>query len=235
MSAYSVLARHYDALMAHVDYTGFVEGLEPLLNGAKCVLDLGCGTGTVAALLSERGYDVIGVDSSEDMLAIARNKTDKVLFLRQDMTALDLYGTVQAAVCTLDGLNYLTDEKALREALRRVALFLEPGGRFVFDMHAPGLLASRHGMSLVSRTEDVFCVWEYSWKAPVCRISLNIFEREGAYWRRSSERHAEREYSPGRVVELLKEVGFSRVSADVAGLNHFDLDPGVRVFFVCER
>lgn len=235
MSAYSILAKHYDALMSHVDYREFVTRLDPLLNGAESVLDLGCGTGTIAALLSGRGYDVIGVDASCDMLAIARNKTDKVLFLQQDMTRLDLYGTVRAAVCTLDGLNYLTDEEDLRETLRRVALFLEPGGRFIFDMHATGVLASRHGKALISRTDDAFCAWEHIWKPPVCQITLNIFEREGALWRRSSERHAEREYQPGRVAELLKEAGFSKISVGVRGLNCFDANPEDRVFFVCEK
>ena len=139
MSSYEALAARYDALTADVDHAAWADYLEK--HFARCgqpihtVLDLACGTGTMTCLLAERGYETIGVDRSADMLSVAAEKGRQVsgippLFLQQSMQELDLYGTVDACVCCLDSVNYVTRPAELLRAFRRVCLFLVPGGLY---------------------------------------------------------------------------------------------------------
>ena len=121
---YSFLAPSYDALTRDVDYAKVCDYLERQFQRARCrvktVLDLACGTGSLTWLLAQRGYDTTGVDLSEDMLAQARDKNWDVaippLFLHQSMDKLDLNDTVDACVCCLDSVNYVTRPALLRRA-----------------------------------------------------------------------------------------------------------------------
>ena len=151
MSAYQALARVYDALTGDVGYQRRADYLEKLFQKSRIpvhtVLDLACGTGAMTAVLTERGYELIGVDSSPDMLAAAREKATGLtgvmpVFLNQDMPALDLYGTVDAAVCCLDSLNYLTSPRDVQRTFERLHLFISPGGLLVFDVNSAFKLAS---------------------------------------------------------------------------------------------
>ena len=137
MSSYQALALSYDALTTDVGYRRRAEYLDRLLKKSRLpvhtVLDLACGTGTLTCLLAEMGYEMIGVDGSEDMLAQAQTKAmnvkgERPLFLHQTMPKLDLYGTVEAAVSCLDSINYLTDLRDLKRTLERLHLFIAPGG-----------------------------------------------------------------------------------------------------------
>ena len=150
MSCYEALASSYDALTEDVGYEKRADFLEKLFRRSRIpvrvVLDLACGTGTMTWLLTGRGYELIGVDGSEEMLAAAMSKTGSVqgvppIFLHQSMPKLDLYGTVDAAVCCLDSLNYLTDPADVRRTFRRLHLFIAPGGVLVFDVNTA---AKRH-------------------------------------------------------------------------------------------
>ena len=154
MESYSALAASYDELTQDVGYEKRAAFVEKLFLRSHIpvhtVLDLACGTGTMTALLTERGYELIGVDGSEDMLLEAREKAQTLtgvppLFLHQSMPELDLYGTVEAAICCLDSLNYLTDAREVRETFRRLHLFIAPGGSLVFDVHALGKLEAMDG------------------------------------------------------------------------------------------
>ena len=144
MSCYEALASSYDALTEDVGYEKRADFLEKLFRRSripvKVVLDLACGTGTMTWLLTGRGYELIGVDGSEEMLAAAMSKGGTVqgvppIFLHQSMPQLDLYGTVDAAICCLDSLNYLTDPADVRRTFRRLHLFVAPGGVLVFDVN----------------------------------------------------------------------------------------------------
>ena len=146
MSAYEALAGVYDALTEDVDYERRGDYLEKLLKRScipvRTVLDLACGTGELTAILTERGYEMIGVDASPDMLSQARQKAEDLtgeppVFLNQSMPELDLYGTVDAAVCCLDSLNYLTSPRDVQKTLERLHLFISPGGLLVFDVNTP--------------------------------------------------------------------------------------------------
>ena len=136
MSAYEALAGVYDALTEDVGYRRRADYLEKLFQKSEIpvhtVLDLACGTGEMTAILTERGYELIASDASPDMLARAREKAaglagEPPVFLHQTMTGLDLYGTVDAAVCCLDSLNYLTSPKDVQKAFQRLHLFIAPG------------------------------------------------------------------------------------------------------------
>ena len=141
----SAFDRYYDALTADVDYRAHGAYLKRLAerHGGRfrLVLDLACGTGSLAVELARLGAEVIAVDGSGEMLAQAMNKsaglTPPVLYLCQGMEELDLYGTVDTTLCTLDSLNHLPDREALRRVFHRVWLFTEPGGLFLFDMNTP--------------------------------------------------------------------------------------------------
>ncbi len=218
MSAYAALAQVYDSLMPAQAYPAWADSCDALFRprGLHTVLDLACGTGRLSWLLAEKGYEVIGADLSSEMLAEAmaagegRSVPVRPMFICQAMEELDLFGTVQAAVCSMDGMNYL-DPAGLKEAIRRVRLFLEPGGLFFFDVHTPEKLRSLDGRTFFSESEEAYCVWTAACPpgASVCEYDVELFTRAGKLWRRSSEEHREYLHEPERLRELLTEAGFS--------------------------
>ena len=218
MSAYGVFADWYDLLTEDVDYDARCRDLCAALSqyGVRdgLLLDLACGTGSLSVLLSAAGYDVIGVDFSPDMLSCAQQKAfeagEQILFLCQPMQMLDLYGTIRAAVCMLDSLNHLTSFEDLCETIRRVSLFLEPGGVFIFDVNTPykhqHILADN---TFVRQCEDLFLVWQNELSdEDTVRISLDFFERtqEDVYIR-STEQFEERAYALQTFREILERAG----------------------------
>ena len=142
MDAYTSFAAVYDTFMDNIPYEEWKSYLEELLKeyGVQdgLVLDLGCGTGTMTELLAADGYDMIGVDNSEEMLEIAREKQIKsgheILYLLQDMREFELYGTVGAVFSICDSLNYITEPEELKQVFRWVNNYLDPGGIFNFDL-----------------------------------------------------------------------------------------------------
>jgi len=221
MNAYTGLAPYYDALMAHADYASWADYAERCFarqrEPVRLVLDLACGTGALSCLLAERGYEVVGADASPDMLAMAQARSGGLsnppLFLCQDMRSLDLYGTVDAAVCALDSLNYLPDLKALKQALGRVCLFLRPGGLFLFDVRTPCHFAAIDGAASVIEENGLYCVWRTGWnaRAMMARHNITLFVQEGARWRRLDEEHRQRAYDNEQWEPLLREAGFTDV------------------------
>lgn len=227
MTSYTSLARFYDSLTSDVPYEQMADYYEGLFRSSslqiKTVLDLACGTGTMLLLLAQRGYDMIGTDLSSDMLAVASEKVravqqgpNRALLLNQAMESLDLYGTVDAAICGLDGINYEKPE-LLPEAFRRVHLFLNPGGMFIFDVHTPSKLRKLDGEVFVDETEDVLALWraEYDGEKRACRYGMDIFAREGRKWGRYREEHTEYAHEAHFLRDLLLKTGFSKV--DVHG------------------
>lgn len=219
MSQYGFLAESYDGLTGDVDYPGLADYLERRFRAARCpvktVLDLACGTGTLTWLLARRGYEMIGVDVSQEMLAQAAEKDAgdvpvPPLFLCQSMDKLDLYGNIDACVCCLDSVNYVTRPAALRRAFQRVELFLTPGGLFLFDIRPPEALAAMDGQMCLDENEDTYCVWqgEYSPKRRICTYYMDIFRREGDLWRRGGEIHREYAYTPEELEDMLRAAGF---------------------------
>ena len=218
MSIYSTMAQYYDALTDDVPYEEFCSFIEKIFQkhkvSPKLILDLACGTGSVTKLLAEKGYDMIGADFSAEMLMEAQNKCaalwNKPTFIRQSMTGLDLYGTVDAVICLLDSVNYLDSLSKLDKAFARVSLFLNPGGLFIFDLNTAYKLSSIGGNSFVREAEGIFCVWQAAWKASsrTAEFYLDFFESDDdENYVRSSEEHRERAHSTEEVRETLEKNG----------------------------
>ena len=214
MTGYGDFAFYYDLLTENVDYekrSGYIRDLL-VANGVDkgILLDLACGTGTLTLLLAQMGYDMIGVDASEEMLSVAQEKKmeggvgNEAIFLCQKMEQLDLFGTINGAVCTLDSINHVTDEKDVREIFRRVSLFMEDKGIFIFDVNTP----YKHREILGDNTfvydmDEVYCVWQNSTDDTLLTtVSLDIFEydEESDSYIRYAEEFCERGYD----LELLK-------------------------------
>lgn len=221
--AYEFLAGCYDTFTADVDYARWADYLEKHFARSAIpvhtVLDLACGTGSLTCELARRGYEMIGADLSQEMLAQAAEKCRGVgeiepIFLHQAMERLDLYGTIDACVCCLDSVNYVTRPKALARAFQRVHTFLMPGGVFVFDINTPDKLRGLDGQMFLDESEDAYCVWraDYSPRRRVCTYGMDIFQREeGDLWRRWEEVHEEYAYEPVELEELLRQAGFSHI------------------------
>ncbi len=221
MSCYDQLAACYDALTGDVAYEKRADYLEKLFRRAPgpvhTVLDLACGTGTMTWLLTERGYEMIGVDDSEEMLAVAMEKYGEVggeppIFLHQSMPRLDLYGTVDAAICCLDSLNYLTRPADVRRTFQRLRLFIAPGGLLVFDVNTPEKFRALDGQVFLDETEDVYCVWRAEYSRRLCTYYMDLFRRRGdETWERSLEIHRERCYTEEELTAWLQEAGFGDI------------------------
>jgi len=248
-AGYTTLARCYDGFTKNMDYERRTEYLCALLcrAGVKrgdTILDLACGTGTYACALLRRGYDVIGVDASPDMLHIAREKAQTLdlaspLLLCQRLESLDLYGTAKAAICLTDSLNHLTQPTQVRKFFRRLALFLEPGAPFVFDANT--LYKHEHVLAdntFVYEDGSTFCAWQNHWDAQTrtTQINLDIFMEEGnGLYARAQERFAERAYTPEELTRWLDKAGFAVEHIYEELTEQPPSHTAERIFFVCRR
>ena len=223
MTSYQALAGVYDSLTGDVDYKKRADFIEKLLHRSKLsvhtLLDLACGTGSMTALFMERGYELIAVDGSEDMLMAAQEKIcglsgEMPLFLHQDMTSLDLYGTVDAAICCLDSLNYLMRPIDVQRTLRRLHLFIAPGGVLVFDISTLEKLSGMDGQVFLDETEDVYCVWrsEFQQRSHISTHFMDIFTRQpNGSWQRAEEVHRQRAYTVEELTAWLTAAGFTDI------------------------
>ena len=248
MSSYEFLAGCYDAFTYDVDYAAWADYIEKHFRRrglpGKTVLDLACGTGSLTRELALRGYEMIGVDLSPEMLSEAAEKNRDVgevppMFLCQPMEKLDLYGTIDACVCCLDSVNYVTDPKKLQKAFERVHLFLMPGGLFLFDVNTPEKLEGLDGQVFLDETEDAYCVWraEYSRRSRICSYFMDIFQLhpESGQWERGEELHRERAYTIPELTGYLEQAGFRDIQV-FGNLKLRRPKPGEgRVFFAARK
>ncbi len=229
MKPYEALAAVYDRLNGDVDYEALADfaaatfaryGVSPEL-----VLDLGCGTGGLTFPLARRGYDMIGVDGSADMLSKAYERrvaenAPGVLFLCQDMRAFELYGTVGAVVSSLDCMNYLTGKGDLEKCFSLVYNYLDPGGVFLFDVNTPYKFRHIYGNeAYVLESEEggrsAYCGWqnEYEEESRLCRFYLSVFtEEEDGRYSRTDEEQLERCYTKEELTAALTRAGFEEIS-----------------------
>ena len=231
MQAYEALAKAYDTLNGDVDYAAFADFYEEVFRRRgitpSLVLDLGCGTGTLTFELAGRGYDMIGVDGSAEMLSRAyerkyENGHTGVLFLQQDMREFELYGTVGATVSSLDCINYLTEEGDLLRTFSLVHNYLDPDGVFVFDVNSPYKFKHVFGNNAyILEDEDCYCGWqnEYDEASGLCKFYLSVFYEDGdGTYLRADEEHTERCYEVSVLRAALEKAGF----ADIEVYGGFD-------------
>ena len=240
MISYGPLARFYDGLTGDVPYKAFAAYYRSLFASYggefHLLLDLCCGTGTLTVLLAKDGYEMIGADSSPDMLSVAREKAEEtgvnVLFLCQSAEELDLYGTVDAAISSLDSFNYLKPE-SLPEVLHRLYLFIRPGGLLIFDIRSKEWLKQLDGSTFVDEDDDVLCLWraDYDEEEDLIVYGMDLFSRSGMLWERQREEHVEYAYEEEELVHLLTEAGFESVRIDSKGPQG---EIGRR-FLICKR
>jgi SAM-dependent methyltransferase len=240
-NGYGNFAEFYDRLMDDFDYDALAEYLHCMLckNGASkgILLDLACGTGILSVMMARRGWDVIGVDVSPEMLSRSE-KHSKVSYICQDMTELDLYGTIDAAICSFDGLNHLPGRSALRKAFGGVSLFMNPGGVFIFDMNTVYKHETILGDNIfVKETDGIYCVWRnfYTGGGAV-NINLDIFaESETGVYRRCETEITERAYSSGIVISLCEQAGFETLAClDFMTENDCN-NKSEKVIFICKK
>lgn len=235
---YTSIASVYDALNAHFDYGAYADFLAREIKKAQktdtsLVLDLGCGTGKMSFLLRERGYDMTGVDISEDMLSVARDTScelgiNDILWLCQPMQSFELYGTVDACVSCLDSLNYLTKYEELKACFDLVHNYLIPDGVFIFDMNTPYKFKSVYAQNdYILECDGALCAWQndYNEKSKICKFYLSIFEEnaDGSYCR-SDEIQKERCYSEKQILKALSDSGLELI-AKYGDINGKEADP----------
>jgi TrpR-related protein YerC/YecD len=235
-SGYSLLAKFYDELTGDIDYPVIAKYYDDLIRArgvtGGILLDLACGTGTLSVLMAELGWDVVAVDSSAEMLAHARAHRN-CCYICQNMNELNLYGTVNAAICSLDGLNHVADAGELLEILRRVSLFTEPGGVFVFDINTPFKHETTLGNNtFVKESDSVFCVWqnEYVGDGEI-QMELNIFEAYNNLYKRHDIVLTEKAFPLSAIQQMCEQVGLKvREQRNFPGIHDED-----KVVFVCVK
>lgn len=224
--AYRSFAQVYDMFMNNVPYEEWSDYLESLLKeygvNDGLVLELGCGTGSVTELLAKKGYDMIGIDNSMDMLEIAMEKKMEsghdILYLLQDMREFELYGTVAAIVSICDSMNYITEDEDLLEVFRLVNNYLDPGGVFIFDLNTIYKYREIMGERTIAENREEGCfIWDnfYDEEEQINEYNLALFIPEGddGLYRKYEEIHYQRGYELERVKELLEEAGLAFVAA----------------------
>ena len=246
MNAYLSLAGAYDRFTADVDYGKWLRWYRKWFHREKVrsVVDLGCGTGTLTCLLAQAGYRVTGVDLSEDMLIQAMDKAleldedERPLLVCQSMETLRLPEQVDAVVCSLDCMNYLTSLPALRRTCKAVARALKPGGLFLFDLIPVWEFARRDGQVFVDEDEDALCLWRADWdqRRHVLTYGLDLFQQRGdGVWERAQEDHQERGWTGPELDEALALAGLVPISATGEDLRSPPAESDSRLFYVCRK
>ena len=249
MEAYTSFAEDYDTFMDNVPYEEWADYLEDRLKeyGVKdgLVLELGCGTGSMTELLAEKGYDMIGVDNSEDMLEIAMEKRIEsghdILYLLQNMQEFELYGTVRAIVSVCDCVNYVTEKNELQEVFRLVNNYLDPQGIFIFDFNTrykyEEILGDR---TIAENREECSFIWDnYNYEdEKINEYHLSLFnETSKNSWlsRKYEETHYQRAYTLEEMKELIRKSGLEFVTAYDAFSKNAPMDTSERSYVIARE
>lgn len=217
MEAYTGFAQVYDQFMDNIDYETWCKYIIQLLKENNVndgiVLDLGCGTGNVTGRLSKAGYDMIGVDYSQDMLNVAmekRGEDESILYLLQDMRDFELYGTVAAVVSVCDSINYITDYEDLVQVFKLVNNYLDPNGVFIFDLKTVKNFENIGDSVIAEDREDCSFIWDnyFDEEENINEYQLSVFVKaEDGRYDKFSEMHYQRAYTLDEIKSALEEAG----------------------------
>jgi len=243
-AAYSDFASVYDMFMDNIPYDEWCEYLTTLLRQYNItdglVLDLGCGTGTLTTMLAGKGYDMIGVDNSLEMLDAAMEKREEtgfdILYLLQDMREFELYGTVRAVVSICDSINYILSPEELLTVFKLVNNYLDPGGIFIFDCNTEFKYSMLLGDNTIAedRDEGSF-IWEnyYDEEERINEYKLSLFiPAEDGLYSKHTEYHYQRCYSEDELKRIINEAGMELLNIYDAFTNEEPHEESERLLFV---
>lgn len=247
MDSYTALAYVYDTLMWDIDYPTWVSYIKEIWGKfdfePETILDLGCGTGNISSLLYKDGYDVIGVDISEDMLTVAKNKAvegnEDILYLNQDMCEFELYGTVDCILCLFDSINYVEDIEKINNVFKLAHNYLNPGGLFIFDVNTiykyENILADN---TFSGSFEYAYYIWDnfYDQASFINEYFLTIFtETESGLYLKNEEVHYQKAYSENEILSLIRSSGLKLLAKYDAYTFDDVSENSERIFFVCQK
>lgn len=246
MEAYSSFAEVYDMFMDNVPYDEWCEYYTEILKehgiADGLLLDLGCGTGKMTRLLKAKGYDMIGIDLSEDMLGIAREQeSEGILYLQQDMREFELYGTVRGIISACDCMNYILEEEDLLEVFRLANNYLDPGGIFVFDMNTRFKYEELIGdQTICENREDASFIWDnyFDQESGINEYELTLFiqhPEQRELFQRFQEYHYQKAYDIDAVKELLEAAGMKVLAIYGEGTRDYPEEECERVYFVAQE
>lgn len=236
---YNKFAEVYD-LLIDTDYESFASYYKEIFKkyniSPSLIADLGCGTGTMAGIMSREGYDVIGIDASPEMLSIAKQKHGDILFLNQTLTEFELYGTVDAAYSSLDCINYLTEDGELSKLFALVKNYLNPGGIYIFDISSYHKLSKVLGNNtFVFEDKNIFYTWENYFEDNILEMTLTFFKKSGELYERFEEEQIQRAYKTDEICSIAEAAGLS-VLGVFDNLSFADVkNDSERVFFVLRK
>lgn len=248
MEAYSSFAAVYDTFMDNIPYEEWAEYLISLLKEYQVedglVLDMGCGTGSMTELLAEAGYDMIGIDNSEEMLEIAMEKRADsgldILYLLQDMREFELYGTVKAIVSICDSVNYITEDEDLVEVFRLVNNYLDPKGVFIFDFNTVYKYREILGdQTIAEDREDCSFIWDNYYyedeRINEYELSLFIREEDSDLYRKYQETHLQKAYDLETIQRLIKKSGLEYITAYDAFTKDAPTEESERIYVIARE
>lgn len=213
MTAYSGFAQIYDEYMHPEDHQRWFNGVQELIKKysrpTKKVLELACGSGSMSILFAKAGYDLIGLDLSEEMLMIAKDKAlrdrVKIGFFQQDMTEYELNQKFDTVLCICDGMNYVLEDEALERLFSRVHQSLKDEGTFIFDISTYYKLKYILGDSTIAEAQEKSAfIWEnfYDETLDILSFELSVFTKENGLYRRNDEVHEQRAFKVEEIKEL---------------------------------
>jgi len=253
---YGNIAGFYNRYTKDIDYEKIADYIEKIFrkfglpersDGGKVpmILDIACGTGALTCILAERGYEMIGLDLSEEMLAEAREsafaKDLDILWLCQDMCKIDMYGTVSAMICITDGLNHITSEKALKTFFLKIKNFIDDGGLVIFDVLSEKYFESVVGSNtFFEDSEEGMCIWtsRYNKKKRICDYDVTFFElvdEESPLYERFDDSVREKAWLDAEIIEASQAAGFvvQKIYNEMSNKNADDAS--LRKFFVLRK
>jgi len=241
---YKETAGFYDRLTSDINYDKYAEFFTAIFDKhtkihPHNVMDLGCGTGRLTFAMAGRGYDMTGVDASPEMLSEAYNKKGPgILWVNQDFSELDLFGTYEAGISLLDCVNHILDEVVIGKYFKHMHNYIEPGGLFVFDINSEYKFKNVYkGNVFYSVDDDFSYVWhnEFDENTGICTMDMTFFQKDGDIYRRFDSINKEKAYSIEYLTDILNKSGFSiEALYDDCSFDE-PTETTERVFFVCRR